>query len=331
MPSTPRPPSKSFSVAASSRPSSKNAPWPKKCRSRWQVQFNGAGRAIQAEAQRRSPAGGRRPRRARRPRQWRSCGHAPASARRAGRARFVQQRGLVAAAALARAQVTGPAGPRGLGGLFCFGGQGRDRLWPSPSARPPAPGSGDGQSPSSALKPMVTPSAGASVLVDHRLGVLQGQPGQRPSARLAVAGHVLVGRRRVAQGLRGARQFAAHGLVDPAPALRQRIGAGAVEGKHGVQAGRQRAGGTDCCATGGALGPRGPGASPSTGRIFTSRANCRPVDSALTASAATSCALRVQVVGGPGRGELAAEIAFGAPGLRQSREMPDTLADTARA
>ena len=69
------------------------------------------------------------------------------------------------------------------------------------------------------------------------------------------------------------------------------IGACAV-GQHGVQAGRQRAGGQIAAPIGGALGPGGPGASPSTGRIFTSRANCRPVDSALTASAATSCELR---------------------------------------
>ena len=172
-----------------------------------QVQFNGAGRAIQAEAQREearlaaedhgAPAG-------------RVNGEAVATRRHRHdaqvAARFVQQRGLVAAAALARAQVAGPAGPRGLGGPFCFGGQGRDRYMAQPQRGPSA----RKRRRSIAIERVEADGhaqRGRQVLVDHRLGVLQGQPGQRPlAARLAVAGHVLVGRRRVAQGLRGARQ-----------------------------------------------------------------------------------------------------------------------------
>ena len=163
-----------------------------------------AGRAIQAEAQREearlaaedhgAPAG-------------RVNGEAVATRRHRHdaqvAARFVQQRGLVAAA-LARAQVAGPAGPRGLGGPFCFGGQGRDRYMAQPQRGPSA----RKRRRSIAIERVEADGhaqRGRQVLVDHRLGVLQGQPGQRPlAARLAVAGHVL-GRRRVAQGLRGAR------------------------------------------------------------------------------------------------------------------------------
>ena len=120
-------------------------------------------------------------------------------------ARFVQQRGLVARRLRARSG-SGPRRSRAASAaLSASAARAATGIWPSP-ARPPAPGSGDGQSPSSALKPMVTPSAGARSWSTTALAFFN-QPGQRPlAARLAVAGHVLVGRRRVAQGLRGARQ-----------------------------------------------------------------------------------------------------------------------------
>ena len=205
MPSTPRPPSKSFSVAASSRPSSKNAPWPKKCRSCGRSSSTGPAAPSSRSPARRSPAGGRRPRAP----AGRVNGEAVATRRHRHdaqvAARFVQQRGLVAAAALARAQVAPrrSARPRR---PFRFGGQGRDRYMAQPQRGPSA----RKRRRSIAIERVEADGhaqRGRQVLVDHRLGVLQGQPGQRPlAARLAVAGHVLVGRRRVAQGLRGARQ-----------------------------------------------------------------------------------------------------------------------------
>ena len=241
MPSTPRPPSKSFSVAASSRPSSKNAPWPKKCRSCGRSSSTGRPRHPGRSPARRSPAGGRRPRRARRPRQWRSCGHAPASARRAGRGPIrpaVQSRRGRRACARSGSGPRRSARPRR---PFLLRRPGPRQVYGPAPARPPAPGSGDGQSPSSALKPMVTPSAGARSWSTTALAFFKVNPAsvhwRRVSPSLATSWWAPPRR----AGSRGARQFAAHGLVDPAPALRQRIGACAVEGQHGVQAGRQRA------------------------------------------------------------------------------------------
>ena len=206
MPSTPRPPSKSFSVAASSRPSSKNAPWPKKCRSCGRSSSTGPAAPSRPKPSAKKP--GWRPKTTARPpaasmaKLWPRAGIGTTRRSRPDSSSSAVSR----AAALARAQVAGPAGPRGLGGPFCFGGQGRDRYMAQPQRGPSA----RKRRRSIAIERVEADGhaqRGRQVLVDHRLGVLQGQPGQRPlAARLAVAGHVLVGRRRVAQGLRGARQ-----------------------------------------------------------------------------------------------------------------------------